>query len=62
MVDILLNGIPAADVVWQETAGEASWMLDTGSNDTADAFLRAATDLVNEQGYRGASVDRIRRG
>ena len=59
VVDILLNGIPAADVAWQETAGEASWMLDTGSNDTADAFLRAATDLVNEQGYRGASVDRI---
>ena len=26
---------------------------------TADAFLRAATELVNEQGYRGASVDRI---
>jgi AcrR family transcriptional regulator len=28
-------------------------------DDTGDAFLRAATELVNEQGYRGASVDRI---
>jgi len=27
--------------------------------DTGEAFLRAATELVNEQGYRGASVDRI---
>ena len=27
--------------------------------DALDAFLRVATSLVNEQGYRGASVDRI---
>jgi AcrR family transcriptional regulator len=27
--------------------------------DTRSAYLRAATRLVNEQGYRGASVDRI---
>lgn len=27
--------------------------------DTRNAYLRAATRLVNEQGYRGASVDRI---
>jgi AcrR family transcriptional regulator len=26
---------------------------------TQDAFLRAATVLINEQGYRGASVNRI---
>jgi AcrR family transcriptional regulator len=26
---------------------------------TTEAFLRAATELVNEQGYRGASIDRI---
>ena len=31
----------------------------TPGDDTGDAFLRAATELVNEQGYRGASVDRI---
>ena len=30
-----------------------------GSDETADAFLRAATELVNEQGYPGASVDKI---
>jgi AcrR family transcriptional regulator len=29
------------------------------ADDTTDAFLRAATELVNEQGYRGASVDKI---
>ena len=54
VVDILLNGVPAADAVWQETAGEASWMLDTGGNDTADAFLRAATDLVKRAGLSRA--------
>jgi AcrR family transcriptional regulator len=31
----------------------------TADDHTADAFLRAATVLVNEQGYRGASVERI---
>ncbi|MEI6026594.1 MAG: TetR/AcrR family transcriptional regulator [Betaproteobacteria bacterium] len=29
------------------------------ADETAEAFLRAATELVNEQGYRGASVDKI---
>ena len=30
-----------------------------GANGPLEAFLRAATVLVNEQGYRGASVDKI---
>lgn len=30
-----------------------------GDSSQAEAFLRAATVLVNEQGYRGASVDKI---
>jgi AcrR family transcriptional regulator len=29
------------------------------SDPTAEAFLRAATLLVNDQGYRGASIDKI---
>jgi AcrR family transcriptional regulator len=31
----------------------------SAADETAEAFLRAATELVNEQGYRGASVDKI---
>ncbi len=31
----------------------------TVADETAESFLRAATELVNEQGYRGASVDKI---
>ena len=31
----------------------------TAADETAESFLRAATELVNEQGYRGASVDKI---
>ena len=37
----------------------ANMAANPPGDDTADAFLRAATELVNEQGYRGASVDRI---
>ncbi len=43
-------GVPGVPVVpAEQRAGDP----------TTDAFLRAATELVNEQGYRGASVDRI---
>eukprot|EP01036_Dinobryon_divergens_P048208 gene48208-64682_t len=47
---------------------EAAWALGAPdpangagveASDTLEAFLRAATFLVNEQGYRGASVDKI---
>ncbi|MGE3064973.1 MAG: TetR/AcrR family transcriptional regulator [Hyphomicrobiaceae bacterium] len=61
VADIVLGGLAAAggartDVLpyrldWPDQAAEADV--------TPDAFLRAATFLVNEQGYRGASVDRI---
>jgi AcrR family transcriptional regulator len=57
--DILLNGLAAPGVKLhvQEAAPEplpppaSSW----------DSFLLAATALINEQGYRGASVDAIAR-
>ena len=68
---LLLQGLAAAGVPWPDDATLAPLGLDSvaaaalhaadgGADDhTADAFLRAATALVNEQGYRGASVDRI---
>lgn len=57
MADILTKGVGAAGAGWAP--------LDAGLADgprlegAADAFLRAATELVNEQGYHGASVEKI---
>ncbi|URI05760.1 TetR/AcrR family transcriptional regulator [Aquincola tertiaricarbonis] len=58
--DVLLHGVLAGGRWPQEAASpEAGWRLLDVSDAAADAFLRAATALVNEQGYRGASVDKI---
>jgi len=60
MADILINGIAAGDRAWAPVGLE---LAGPGSPDAGevsrDAFLKAATELVNEYGYRGASVDRI---
>ncbi len=51
-------GLDAVAAAALHPAG-ASTGNHTADDHTADAFLRAATMLVNEQGYRGASVERI---
>ncbi|HEY4542506.1 MAG TPA: TetR/AcrR family transcriptional regulator [Noviherbaspirillum sp.] len=58
--DILLRGIGTAQARWGETELDDT-LAHTEGNAPAinDAFLRAATALINELGYRGASVDRI---
>ena len=53
---VVVDGANAADGT--DGTDRADRAANAG-DDTADAFLRAATELVNEQGYRGASVDRI---
>jgi AcrR family transcriptional regulator len=58
VLDILENGVGAAGQAWAPAplvvpAAEAT---DEISRET---FLRAATELINEQGYLGASVERI---
>ncbi len=63
MSDIVINGLAHRRGQWKELAGlEIDWS-QSGSADTPtpDAFLRAATMLANDEGYRGASVDRIAR-
>ncbi|GAA5237027.1 TetR/AcrR family transcriptional regulator [Verticiella sediminum] len=60
MTDIVLHGVAAhgqalPDFPYDPTG---SSLVDT-SDPMAEAFLRAASELVNEQGYRGASVDKI---
>jgi AcrR family transcriptional regulator len=68
---LLLHGVAPAGGCWPDAGALDPLALDavaaaalhpadgTADDHTADAFLRAATALVNEQGYRGASVDRI---
>lgn len=68
-VRLLLDGLGAPDTRWpgddalalvprpDRVPGPGGGEAEGG--DTGEAFLRAATELVNEQGYRGASVDRI---
>jgi len=58
--DIVVHGIAASGSVWsQASQAERDWRLTVSDDVTSEAFLRAASRLVNEQGYRGASVDMI---
>ena len=58
--DVLINGI--ADPAHRL---DRDWFFrslpprESGEASAKDAFLQAATELINEQGYHGASVDRI---
>lgn len=58
--DILLHGL-AADPAHQieASAAEMPTPFAETANLSQDSFLRAATQLINQKGYRGASVDRI---
>ena len=58
MFDILRHGIAAPGACWDPPILSA----DGGEDATAagrTAFLRVATRLINDIGYRGASIDRI---
>lgn len=56
-VDILLNGIAAPGQTLRE--GHASGWENASPQTPMEGFLLAATRQINEQGYRGASVERI---
>ncbi len=56
LMDVFANGIATGDAGWHPTL----LSLDQpGSEPGREAFLLAATRLINELGYRGASVQRI---
>jgi AcrR family transcriptional regulator len=58
VANILIAGINGRGARWApRTLPEFSNSDDFEA--PAEAFLRAATDLINEQGYRGASVEKI---
>lgn len=60
MIDILLNGLAAEGSEWAPRPPPlAELTVGEGPEMSRDAFLRAATRLINTYGYKGASVDRI---
>lgn len=60
VADIMVRGMGTQHSRWSTGDGpERDWVLVDAVDTPGDRFLRAATDLLNEKGYRGASVDRI---
>ncbi len=60
MLDIFVNGLAGPDRHWQPQSLAADSILGTEQGSSAsEAFLIAATRLINERGYRGASVEKI---
>ena len=56
--NILIGGLAAPASRWSTRAGPMT-IKTVAAEVSREAFLRAATELINEHGYRGASVDRI---
>lgn len=59
VADILLHGMRADRSHWASTYPDYDWQLEKATTSASEPFLRVATELVNEQGYQGASVDKI---
>lgn len=61
VVEVLIDGLATSPAMWSAQPGPAiGWPSAVSGEDAVpEAYLRAATALVNELGYRGASVDRI---
>ena len=60
MADILIDGVAAEGRAWAPATLELAMPGSADAGEVSrDAFLKAATELVNEYGYRSASVDRI---
>jgi len=61
IVGILSHGMPAIKGQWDPLPLEnRTWRTDDdGDTRQNEEFLRAATIMINERGYRGASVNRI---
>jgi AcrR family transcriptional regulator len=60
MLDILENGLVRAGGDWQPRAlHEVEPPVADGSSEARETFLQAATSLMNDHGYHGASVQKI---
>jgi AcrR family transcriptional regulator len=59
MLDILEHGIGAPASVWRNLPVEPPASGVQGPPSMRENLLRSATDLINEQGYHGASAEKI---
>lgn len=60
MLDIMEHGIAAPGQKWAPHPISLDAVIpEAGPKNSLESFLRAATILINERGYRGASVERI---
>jgi AcrR family transcriptional regulator len=58
IIDILIHGLGNRAALWMPRQ-IARRLTEERSEIPAEAFLRSATCIINEQGYRGASVEKI---
>jgi AcrR family transcriptional regulator len=61
MYDIFVHGLAASGRRWKPQPLSLDTMLESSAQEFTprETFLIAATRLINEQGYRGASVEKI---
>jgi AcrR family transcriptional regulator len=59
LIDILTHGIANVDARWDPKIIDLGDEGAPGETEGPESFLRVATRLINEAGYRGASVVRI---
>lgn len=60
LADVMIFGLPADGLAWPGLPLVTLGAVNAGNDDvTRDRFLVAATKLINREGYRGASVDKI---
>jgi AcrR family transcriptional regulator len=60
MFDIMLYGVAPRDASWRPSPLPEPALDESDAQDTLrETFLTAATRLINQRGYRGASVEKI---
>jgi len=59
MAAILTHGIIGKGAAWPQPRPLALARKDGAAPTSSELFLRAATELINDEGYHGASVERI---
>ena len=59
MADVLVNGLAADGAESGDQTFAGVRLEPQGTDSSSNAFLQAATQLINDEGYHGASVDRI---
>ena len=60
LYDVLAHGLATSQAAWAPSElSPAEGPATEGAGVSRDAFLRAATEMINEHGYLGASVTRI---